>query len=547
VESSVPRPSGLRRRGAQVRIAVVAAAVSLAVSACGSPGLYVPGAPNPAAESAGPGPSGGDDANGPTTAWGRAIAGIGRDGTVSLDTALAAFSVVFGPLPGVEPPTGDPAVSVSASGPTRWILNHWDELTPDQQAAVDRYLAVDGPASVRTDPIAALNPLTADVLDASGFQRLADEMAVKVGEKLGRTLGVPIDVVLRDLVASGEDKIVWANTIPLDAAGKHAVKTTPKMARCQVQVGKATQAFSGVVDQEAVLAHEVFHCFQYALAKKLGDVMAMPAWLAEGAGAWVGEEIAAGGSSIGNKYWLGWMSSPTLGLFKREYTAIGFYANLKTNGVDVWSRLDKMQLVAVGKSADAYFIAVGGEEGEVAVDGWGPSYISDERVGGRWLMDGPGKPPGAVARFIRDSMGELDQYPVIEDPLTAYPLRLTLQTEVFVIRPLLRPVRGLMHDPSNGTQKLADVAGMPFCLKPGGCTCPDGSPGTAHQFGTLSPGDEIFLGFSGHTDGIDLDMLTFRLETACQQAPEDFLPEIDCNCAPGPLGMVETRPAAADV
>jgi hypothetical protein len=515
----------------------------LALSACGTPGLYVP--PVPAAEMPGPstppGVLGGEASGEPTTAWGRAVAGIRPDGTVPLDTALAAFSVAFGPLPGVEPLQGDPEVIGSASGPTRWILNHWDELTPDQQAAVDRYLAVDGLTSVRTDPVAALNPLTAAVLDESGFQRLANEMEAKVSEKLSRTLGVPIEVVLRDLEPSEAGETLFANTIPLDAAGKPARASTPKMASCQVQVGKATQILEGVVDQEAILAHEVFHCFQYSLAKKLADALAMPAWLAEGAGAWVGEEVAAGGSTIGNKYWLGWMATPTYALFPRSYTAIGFFANLKTSGVDVWGRLDKMQLAAVGKSADAYLIAVGGDPGGVAVDAWGPSYISDEGVGGAWLMDGPGKPPGSIAAFVRDAMGELDQYPVIEDPLTAFALRLRVESEVFVIAPKMA-VRGLMHDPSNGTQKLADVAGKPFCLKPGGCTCPGGSAGAAHEFGTLSPGDEIYLGFSGHTLGIDLDLLTFPLEIACVQAPEDFLPEPDCYCAPGPLGMTGPRP-----
>jgi hypothetical protein len=363
-------------------------------------------------------------------------------------------------------------------------------------------------------------------------------MSVKVGEKLSRTLGVPIEVVLRDLAGSEEGEILYANTVPLDGAGQPARASTPKMARCQVQVGKATQVLDGVVEQEAILAHEVFHCFQYGLAKRLRDALAMPAWLAEGAGAWVGEEIAAGGSTIGNKYWQGWMSSPTLGLFTREYTAIGFFANLKTAGVDVWSRLDKMQLAAVGKSADAYLIAVGGEQGEAAIDAWGPSYISDEQVGGAWLMDGPGKPPGSVAVFVRDAMGELDQYVLFEDPVTAYPLRLTVDSDVFVV--VARgPLRGLMYDASNGTKKLAEVAGTPFCLKSGGCACPSGSPGAAHQFGTLTAGAEFYLGFSAHTDGIDVDLLTFPLDVACAQAPEDFVPPTDCYCPPGPLGLAD--------
>lgn len=529
-----------RARRSHAAILAIGSALSLVLSACGAPGLYVPG-PEDTAGSPGPGVPGDGDASSTQTAWGRAVAGIHRDGTVPLDTALAAFSVAFGPLPGIEDAEGDPAVIGSASGPTRWILNHWDELTPEQQSAVDRYLAVDGPASIRTDPVAALNPLTAAVLDQSGFQRLAEEMAGKVGDKLGRSLGVPIDVVLRDLPGRDKDEIIYANTIPLDAAGEHAVRATPRMARCQVQVGKAAQVLPDVADQDAILAHEVFHCFQYALAKKLGDAMAMPAWLAEGAGAWVGEEIA-GGSGIGGKYWLGWLSSPILGLFTREYSAIGFYAHLKTSGVDVWSRLDKMQLAAVGKSADAYAIAVDGSAGEAAINAWGPSYISDQRVGGEWSMFGPGMPSDSIAFFLRATLEDLDQYVVFEDPLTAYPLRLKTTAEVFVVR-AFAPVRGLMWDASNGTKKLADVAGTPFCLKAGGCACPDGSPGSDHAFGTLTAGEEFYVGFSGHTGGINADLLTFSLEQTCDHSPEDFAPPPDCHCPPGPLGLAEPRSA----
>lgn len=541
-----PRRTGQRRGVAALRGAILAAGASLClvVSACGAPGLYAP--PDAAGQATGspgaPGTSGGVGSSVPTTAWGRAVAGIRPDGTVPLETALAAFSVAFGPIPGVETPEGDPEVIGSASGPTRWILNHWDELTSDQQAAVHGYLAVDGPASAQAGLIAAAGPVTADVLDQSGFKRLADEMVAKVGAKLNRTLGVPVDVVFRDLPPPKPGDIIYANTVPLDAAGEAAVESTPKMARCQVQVGKATQALDGVVEQEAVLAHEVFHCYQYALATKLADAKAMPAWLAEGAGAWVGEEIAAGGSTIGNHYWLGWMSQPKYSLFEREYSAIGFFAHLKTSGVDVWSLLDKMQLAAIGKSADAYLIAVGGAQGDTAIDAWAPSYVSDQGLGTEWFMDGPGKPPGSIALFYRAGMVELDQYPIFEDPVTAYPLRLTVDSEVFVVKPFVAP-RGLMYDKTNGQQKLADVAGMPFCLKSDDCSCPEGSPGEAFQFKKLSPGEEFYLGFSGHTDGINVDLLTFSLETTCVQAPEDFALPFDCHCAPGPLGIVEPRPS----
>jgi len=43
---------------------------------------------------------------GGTTAWGKVLAEVRPDGTVSKQTALQAFAVAFGALPGVHPPPG---------------------------------------------------------------------------------------------------------------------------------------------------------------------------------------------------------------------------------------------------------------------------------------------------------------------------------------------------------------------------------------------------------------------------------------------------------
>lgn len=76
------------------------------------------------------------------TVWQAITAGI-TDGAVPKNVALEAFADDYAvSIPGVQLPAGrgnDGAPS-DGSGPLRWVLNHWSELTPDQQAVIDRYI-----------------------------------------------------------------------------------------------------------------------------------------------------------------------------------------------------------------------------------------------------------------------------------------------------------------------------------------------------------------------------------------------------------------------
>ncbi len=74
----------------------------------------------------------------PATQWQRVLAGIGPNGEVDAATALSAFSVAVGPLPGVNLPTGappTPADIIDGAAPLRWLLRVWDQLTLEQQQA----------------------------------------------------------------------------------------------------------------------------------------------------------------------------------------------------------------------------------------------------------------------------------------------------------------------------------------------------------------------------------------------------------------------------
>ena len=68
-------------------------------------------------------------------AWQAILDSINDDGSVSQDTALQAFSIAFGPLPGVSVPQGEAGFVGSGTMAMHWLVGYWDELTSDQQQA----------------------------------------------------------------------------------------------------------------------------------------------------------------------------------------------------------------------------------------------------------------------------------------------------------------------------------------------------------------------------------------------------------------------------
>src|SRR5262245_26957346 len=59
------------------------------------------------------------------TAWQAVLGQIQEDGTVSADTALAAFAVAIGPVPGGTAPAGAADTIPSGTLAVSWVFSHW--------------------------------------------------------------------------------------------------------------------------------------------------------------------------------------------------------------------------------------------------------------------------------------------------------------------------------------------------------------------------------------------------------------------------------------
>jgi len=486
----------------------------------------------------------------PSDTWARFTSAIERDGTVSLETALQAFAWLNGPLPGVESPTEAPPELASGSAPIRWVIGHWDELTGPQRDAVTAALEPStdtaavpiGPrvASLGLGPpIASTCPPGKENARKAEFESKASSASVAIADRLGRTLKLPI--VVRFV---GNKPGLAAETVPRDSTCK---PTAARPAICLIEVtdrGANLEGFE-VVD---VIAHEVFHCFQYDLAKTAAAAAAVAPWLAEGSAAWVGEDIS-GGSMVGEQWWENWVKYPWQPLFSRVYDGVGFFAHLQESGVSPWPILDQMLRAGETDTVAAYGVATAAA-GDKVLDAWGPGYIRHKTLRPDWSMGGQGFPEYVKTQLTGGALANEDTLVAGASPLGADAYRIDVQADSFVIAELFADpevVHGLIHTPDGRQMTLEEAVGKPFCTKPGGCDCPSGSAAAAHAWESTTPG-ELLLGVTGHTNGVELTISGYSNDVACAQAPEDFVPTEPCYCAPGPLGMTDPeRPVTAFV
>jgi hypothetical protein len=446
--------------------------------------------------------------------WGDVLEGGVEDGVVPLDVALQTFELAIGDLPDVDAPGGDTEDITSGSGAIRWTLGHREQLTSDQLHAVTGYLdSVTGeiPEGARPWPVMALQvpPSAAAEVDEVALLGLIGQIEAKLASQLGRDLGVPIELyVAPNLVEGDADAFV----VGTDSSGGYF----GKMTKCTLTItkagmGTASQVEDGVpsADLESLIAHEVFHCFEAAVGT-LAQSQKRPSWVVEGLAQWAGETIS-GGSKVSK--WGAWLLEPTIPLWDRVYSAIGFYAHLDEHGADMWGLADAIIAASDQGNENAYTTAIAGASPDV-VPTWGPGTYRDPTRAPAWDQDGAGIVP--VKYAPQTTLPAVTAGTVIE-PNTP---KLTADIWDTGIDAQVVSITGEGH----GMILLADGAELSFpesvgtilCTEPGGCTCPDGTPGSSAVFRITERGD-IRVGLTGHLDGTTLDLRGWDLEEFCDE------------------------------
>lgn len=396
------------------------------------------------------------------TAWSQVLHEIGPEGGITRDTALRAFALAFGPLPGVSVPAGEVGTIRSGSGAVRWLLRYWDEITAAQRAAATRLVpelgASDGvtasPAAFRKD-----GPSASPTHPPAYYLEIAKSKAVLITAALGGAPRLTLDLDVREgavqRVTSAAETVV---------RGPQGVRTGVA-STCIIRISPGGSAQDPDVI-ENMMAHEIWHCFQGQLLG-IEAYETYPDWNIEGGAEWVGNTIApTANPDVGA--WNDYVHYVGKRLFARSYDAIGFFSHLDQAKLDTWSRL--IPMLTNGADNAAAFMAAGASSDEF-LDTWASGYFREPTYGKAWDLTGPSLPPQPADVPVKMAVDDGAVADLAAPQYANSIVALSSNADVLVFS-----VDGHVRLGDPATKQEYVVRGTSaFCTKSGGCECPPGS------------------------------------------------------------------------
>jgi hypothetical protein len=229
----------------------------------------------------------------------------------------------------------------------------------------------------------------------------------------------------------------------------------------------------------AVVAHEVFHVYEAVMAGSLANYNRETResdWMVEGGSVWVESELHFGARLAAGERGF-YYRTPAKGLFARTYDAVGFFDNMKANGLSPWSRMKSM--FAATSNQGSYAAALGAGE-DAFLKTQASVYFLDHGAGFPWEPP-PNEPLDAGARYPIGTVSPASAEPApVKAPAYAVAVRKLSLAGMSKSRPLLELVV------ERGTVRLRSSTGAAFDRVVEGdltlcsatkrdCTCPGSS------------------------------------------------------------------------
>jgi hypothetical protein len=440
------------------------------------------------------------------TAWDRTTATLGGDGRLALPTALTAFALAVGPVPGAAPAAGPAGAIDSASLAVSSVLSRWGALSGAQRAAVRTALGApkdrNAPAAYREAPAKPANPnLPCLTADSAGTGPYRAQIAGLLGDLTAR-LGRPLRIADRLFLS--------INTTNLEGTARmYTVPCGPDSDVDGCTIHLNPRAIGGAhtpAELHSFLVHEIMHCY---LFDRFGLAYgAMPAWYVEGAPTWAMSDLGPSSSRLG-EIWKQYLDTPAKPLSARTYDGLGFFVHLAESGAPVWKLIDRIGAALTGHATPAGWAAAAPSAG--FVDSWGSGFAQGRYPGGAWTSTGPHLPPYRPA-LPDGRLGDGQALTVTAPAYAVAVRRIDVDAEIVT----LTPGAGTTGRISIGGGKDAPLTGGPFCTR-GSCAC----PGTARTFPPMASGD-TFLGASAGNRAANVALTGSTLAAACAK------PQVSC-------------------
>ena len=483
-------------------VATLWLALAVTLSACGGGSGAVPQAtpsPRPAFTE--------------NAAWVGLLDQIKADGTVDTETALKAFALAFGPLPGVQVARdGGPIMDGSAA--LRWLVGHWNDISADQRTAARRLVpelaGLVTPTADRPGDVVATGTVLAAEYAASRATPSArgdlfyTVLAMQLADEIARHLppGQRLTIPVKASVGGPDAREALMDTGVYNAQGGY----TGDAARCSIRVSASGDRLTGD-DLYGVMAHEVWHCYEGAL----GGLdhywsFSRPSWVVEGEAEWVGASLYPGAAVWGGA-WRRYLRHPDVPLFRWAYSAVGFYAQMDQAHLKPWERLIDI-FRATGNEAAAI---AAGTDNNTLLDQWASGFLRMPERGPAWDIVGPGETDDRYTP-VTTSVGAGGTAAVTAPPWENAVHAVTTRADVLAVT-------------SSGHARVSDGAGRDYlindasryCVKNGGCECPAGSTYSGPPLTPLAA--EFSLAVTGGASGATATAVGSSLESFCSGKP----------------------------
>ena len=391
----------------------------------------------------------------PSTAWGKVMAQVRPNGTVSQQTALEAFALSYGGLPGVRVPSGRRTTTVSGDLAYEWVAPYLPRLSKRLRRAIDHTMGLGEPGR---------GAHAADYGD-SGFTPNAQLTAAANKWKLVYSLSPYLGHYLNLLIVAGTTTTIVKNEYtgteaPADALSVNSAgDPTADGPICRIRITPTAAHYDNATISH-ILAHEVFHCEEFDLDPGLAHLQA---WTTEGLAEWAAETLEPTPGYLG--VLKGYFTTPATPLFTRNYDAEGFWGRIQDSSPSLWQKIPSI----LGESSpQGQYNAAGGSSLNFLTN-WGSSFFNVPASGPDWSDPSPQPSPYSGPANVIPGSGELLAAPYTT---SQYTIDATQPLERITVSP---PADALLGQKVNRT----NLTGVLFCAGAApSCQCPPADTGT---------------------------------------------------------------------
>ena len=427
------------------------------------------------------------------TPWQRTLDQVSPTGSFTSQVALRMFAIAYGSLPGVRRPSGAETGLRSGTIAIGMVAKLWNELSRAQQTAIDTKLGA---------PHDSSSPRVGQAADATlvpdpQYQAIAQKYIRIYAAKLPGVQPAPIHVFRASNIPTG-----FADALPVDANGNWA--PGQPVASCRVRVAPSGQN-SIPQFRSLFLAHEVFHCFQFAIQPNWPQ---LGAWVMEGMADWAALAVDPVPASVGAGNYKAYLATANGSLLGRDYDGVGFWGYAEQLGGigSLWGRIPAILRSGTGPAA---FVAAGGTSGAF-VSTWASAALRLPAGGPAWNQTDPYKiSPSEVASPLED-VGSTTSLVSAPYSLSLYAVQANPDQPLISIIPAVGVLRAATK-PGGDLGVFSDPEY--YCLG-GDCTCPPGSAGTVPAHKDINA-DPLFLALTGGNEAGAAALTYHSLDEYC--------------------------------